>query len=104
MFVSKEGLSGLDAIRSERQAVEADAGSVENGVANGRRDAQHGRLTSACGWNVFPVDQDGFNFGHIAEARHAIAREVRIRNSAILEFDRFEKPPAHPLNNCANRL
>src|SRR5258708_33484261 len=104
MFVSKEGLSGLDAVRSQRQAVEADAGGVEDSVADGRRDSQHGRLTSACGWNIFPVNQARFNFGHIAEAPNTITREVRICNSAILEFDRFEKRLAHPLNNCGHHL
>src|SRR5204862_1710733 len=63
-----------------------------------------GCLASSGGGNVFAIEQDGLDFGNIAEARHAVACEVRILYPAVFEFDSFEECAAQPLNHRSDHL
>src|SRR5207244_4911781 len=62
------------AVGNHWQVVEANAGGVKNGVTDRRRDRHDRCLARARRKNVFPIEQYGFDFRHVAEARHAIAR------------------------------
>src|SRR5712691_1541881 len=97
-------LRGLKSIGNHWQIVETNAGGVKNGIADGRRHGHDRRLAGAGGRNIFTIQQDGFDFRHVAEARHAIARETRILDAPVFKFDGFKERPAEPLNHRANHL
>src|SRR5215472_3124064 len=92
------------AVGHERQIVQPYSGGVEQSVPNGRSDGHNGRLARASRWNVFPVEENRLDFGHIAESRHAISCKTRIQDATVLEFNGFEERPAETLNNRANNL
>ena len=73
------------------EAAEADAGGIEDGVADGRSETHDGRFSGACGRQILAVKQNNFDFGNVAEARHATARKSRIGDAAILELDGFKE-------------
>src|SRR6476660_9130025 len=97
-------LRGSQSVRNHRQILETNAGSVEDGVADGRRNGHDGRFAGTGGRQILPIEQDGFDFGDILESRHAIAREMRILDAAVFEFDGFEERTAQPLNHRADDL
>src|SRR5260221_14649276 len=77
-----------------REGAEAHAGSVEEGVADGRGDADDGRFAGPRGGKVLPVEEHGFNYRNIFEARDAIFREGGVQDAAIFEVDGFEERAA----------
>ena len=84
-------LPRIEAARGERQSAEAYAGRVENSVADCGREADDGRFPGT-GWRkILAVEENGFDFGNVAEARNAVLREMGIRNAAVFEFDRLDR-------------
>ena len=82
----------FQAARGEGQAAEANAGGVEDGVADRGSDADDGGFAGSGRRQIFAVDEDGLDFWNVAETRDAVLREVGIRNAAVFRFDRFEQP------------
>lgn len=64
------------------------------GVADGGGDGDDGGFAGADGGDAGGLDQDGFDVGHIAEARHAILGKARVEDFAVLEFDLLEEGAA----------
>lgn len=81
----------LQTARDHGEAAEADARGIEDGVADGRSETHDGRFSGACGRQILAVKQNNFDFGNVAEARHATARKSRIGDAAILELDGFKE-------------
>src|SRR5579864_5903513 len=91
-------------VGDEWQRVKAGAGSVEDGIADGRGDGHNGRFASTRRSDIFSVEEDRFDFGDVAETRNAIARETRIGDAAVFELNGFEERASESLDVCADDL
>ena len=67
---------------------------MEDGVGDGGGEAHDGSFAGAGRGQVGVIDQHYVDFGHVAEARHAVLREARIRDLPIAEADLFEERAA----------
>src|SRR5260370_12347922 len=84
--------------------VEANAGGVKDGIADGGGYGHDRSLAGARGRKILAVKQDRFDFRHVAEPRHGIAGETPILDAAVFKFDGFEESAAQPLNHRAYHL
>src|SRR5262249_43404427 len=96
--------SGFPALWNHRQGAKADAGGVEQGVANGRGHGHDGSLTGAGRRDVFAVEKYRFDFRHVGKARNAKARKTGVENTAVFEFDGFEQRAPETLDHGADHL
>src|SRR6266481_7693822 len=79
-------------------------GGVEDGVANGWGYGHDGGFAGAGGGDVFAIEEDGFDFGEVAEARDTVTGEARICDATVFEFDGFEERAAEALDVCTDDL
>ena len=67
---------------------------VEDGVAHRRRQAHNRRFARSRRRQILAIHQHRLDHRQIAEARHAILREMRIQNAAVRKFHRFKQRAA----------
>src|SRR5687768_12583953 len=91
----------LQPIRDKRKRIQLLTCSMMDGIAYSRSDAQDGRLPCSERRNVFTVQHDSLQQGHIAETRHAVSRKARIQNFSILEVNPLKQRPSHTLDDRA---
>src|ERR1700756_4750535 len=77
---------------------------MEDGVADGGCHSHYRRFAGACWSDVFAIEKDGLDVGDVAEARDAVAGEMRIGDAAVLKFDGFKERAAETLNVRADDL
>ena len=95
---------GFETARDKREGVQTGAGGVEDGVGDGGSYRHDRGFAGAGGGDVFAVEENGFDFGDVGEARDAIAGEAGVGDAAIFEFDGFEECAAESLNHGADDL
>lgn len=94
----------FEALGNEGKAVNAIAGSVEDGVGEGGGDDHNGGFAGASGGNVLAVEEDRFDFGDVRETRNAVASECGVSDAAVFEFDGFEECATKSLDHSADNL
>src|SRR5690349_9279626 len=88
-------------IRSQWHRTQTCALSIEDGIGYSRSQPDNRRFTRAIGRHVFAVNNLNLNRGKVAEARHAIRREVRIEHTSVREVHILEQCSTNCLNNGA---
>src|SRR5262249_37632675 len=78
-------LSTPDRLVANGHRTDPRARGMKDGICNGGRNPNYGRLASADRGKVFPIQQNRRDPRHIAEARDLVLRKTRVEHLAIFE-------------------
>lgn len=98
--------SGSDGVvfRREGHVSQSSTRCGENGVSDGRGNADNSGFSCASGGQIFAIEQDDVDLRSVAEAGNAVLGETRIFDASTGEENAFEERASQSLNQSALNL